>query len=333
MQRRIVAIILLVFAICLLISVPVMAFTPLGANLLGGAGEPTPLPTFAPTFLTFTPVATPRPTPVLTPKGRPPAITANEAILIDEDTGHILFDLNGEHPQPMASTTKIMTAVIAIQTANPDMLVTVHQDAVNEVANNGGSSSKLQAGEQLRLQDLLYGLLLPSGDDAAIAIADALGGSAQNFVHEMNLLAYRLRLFQTHYINPDGLTYYDANNHPLPRHYTTAYDLARLAQYAMSLPLFAQIVSTQHYSLAANSTHGAHPWDNTNTLLKTYTGMTGIKTGFTLEAGGCLVFSATRNGHHLLGVVLHSVPENSRFSDAETLLNWGFALPLEIPQA
>ena len=140
MQRRIVAIILLVFAICLLISVPVLAFTPLGANLLGGAGQATPQPTFAPTFLTFTPVATPKATPVLTPKGRPPAITANEAILIDEDTGHILYDLNGEHPQPMASTTKIMTAVIAIQTANLDMLVTVHQDAVNEVANNGGSS-------------------------------------------------------------------------------------------------------------------------------------------------------------------------------------------------
>jgi D-alanyl-D-alanine carboxypeptidase (penicillin-binding protein 5/6) len=331
MLRRTTAIILLGIAICLLISVPVLAFTPLGANLLGN-GQPKPQPTFAPTFLTFTPIATPKAKPVLTSNGKPPAISANEAMLIDEDSGRILYDLNGEHAQPMASTTKIMTAVIAIQTVNLDMLVTVHQDAVNEVNNNGGSSAKLKAGEQLKLQDLLYGLLLPSGDDAAIAIADALGGSAQNFTQEMNLFAYRLRLFSTHYINPDGLTYYDANNHALPGHYTTAYDLARLAQYAMSLPLFAQIVSKTRYNLPASASHGAHSWDNTNTLLTTYTGMTGIKTGFTLEAGPCLVFSATRNGHHLIGVVLHSSDETHRFSDAKLLLDWGFALPVEIPQ-
>ncbi|HEY6540973.1 MAG TPA: serine hydrolase [Ktedonobacteraceae bacterium] len=329
MQRRTIAIILSGIAVCLLVSVPVLAFTPLGANLLGG-GQLVAQPTFAPTFLTFTPVITPRATPVLTPHGKPPAISANEAMLVDEDSGDVLYDLNGEHAQPMASTTKIMTAVIAIQTANLDMLVTVHQDAVSEVNNNGGSSANLQAGEQLTLRDLLYGLLLPSGDDAALAIADALGGSAQNFVHIMNLYAYRLRLFSTHYINPDGLTYYDANNRPIPGHYTTAYDLARLAQYAMSLPLFAQIVRTLHYNLPASATHKAHSWTNTNTLLTTYSGMTGIKTGFTLEAGACLVFSATRNGHHLLGVVLHSSDENHRFSDAENLLNWGFALPLEI---
>ena len=332
MLRRTTAIILLAIAICLLVSVPVLAFTPLGAKLMGSAGQPTPQPTYAPTFLKFTPVATPKPTPILTPNGKPPAITANEAMLVDEDSGHILYDLNGEHAQPMASTTKIMTAVIAIQTANLNTLITVHQDAVNEVVNNGGSTANLKAGEQLKLQDLLYGLLVPSGDDAAIAIADALGGSAQNFVHEMNVYAYRLRLFQTHFINPDGLTYYDANNQPIPGHYTTAYDLARLAQYAMSLPLFAKIVSTPHYNVPASATNNAHSWDNTNTLLATYTGTTGIKTGFTLEAGGCLVFSATRNGHHLLGVVLHSIPEIDRFSDAKLLLDWGFSLPLEIPQ-
>ncbi|GAC1518714.1 MAG: hypothetical protein NVS3B14_21040 [Ktedonobacteraceae bacterium] len=331
MQRRIIAIILLFIAISLLIAAPVLAFTPLGANLLGSTGQPTVIPTLAPTYLPFTPVATPKPTPILTPKGQPPAITANEAILIDSDTGHILYELNGEHPQPMASTTKIMTAVIAIQTANLDMPVTVHQDAINEVINNFGSSAQLRVGEQLKLQDLLYGLLLPSGDDAAIAIADALGGTTQNFVHEMNLFAYRLRLFQTHYINPDGLTYYDSNNHPIPGLYTTAFDLVRLAHYAMMLPLFAKIVSTQHYSLPASATHDTHSWDNTNTMLATYPGMTGIKTGFTLEAGPCLVFSATRTGHHLIGVVLHSSDENHRFGDAKILLNWGFSLPVEIP--
>ena len=329
MLRRTSAMILLGVAICLLISVPVLAFTPLGANLLGN-GQPAPQATYAPTFLKFTPIPTPKATPVLTPKGKPPAISANEAMLIDEDSGHILYDLNGEHAQPMASTTKIMTAIIAMQTANLDMVVTVHQDAVDEVNNNGGSSANLRAGERLTLRDLLYGLLLPSGDDAAIAIADALGGSAQNFVQVMNLYAYRLHLFSTHFINPDGLTYYTASNQPIAGHYTTAYDLARLAQNAMSLPLFAQIVRTQHYTLPASATHGAHSWDNTNTLLTSYSGITGIKTGFTLEAGGCLVFSATRSGHHLLGVVLHSIPENNRFHDAVALLNWGFALPMKI---
>src|SRR5579859_7276704 len=269
MQRRTIAIFLLVIAVCLLISVPVLAFTPLGSKLLG-SGQPAPQPTIAPTFLTFTPVVTPRATPVLTPNSKPPAISANEAMLVDEDSGHILYDLNGEHAQPMASTTKIMTAVIAIQTANLDMIVTVHQDAVNEVNNNGGSSANLRAGEQLTRRDLLYGLLLPSGDDAAIAIADTLGGTTQNFVQIMNLYAYRLRLFSTHYINPDGLTYYNANNQPIPGHYTTAYDLARLSQYAMSLPLFAKIVSTLHYNVPATSTNNPHSWDNTDTLLKTY---------------------------------------------------------------
>src|SRR6266516_7909323 len=106
-------------------------------------------------------------------------------------------------------------------------------------------------------------MMLPSGDDAAIAIADAVSGSTANFVNIMNLFAYRLRLFQTHYINPDGLTYYGANGQPIPGHYTTAYDLARLARYAMNIPLFAQIVRTQHYQLPATSSHHSYSWDNT----------------------------------------------------------------------
>ena len=252
-------------------------------------------------------------------------------MLLDNDTGHILFDLNGERPQPMASTTKIMTALIAIQTADLNTLVTIHQDAVNEAALHNGSNASLRVGDQLTLKDLLYALLLPSGDDAAVAIADAVGGSARNFVNTMNLFAYHLHLFQTHYNNPDGLTYYDANNNPIPGLYTTAYDLVRLARYAMTIPLFAQIVGTQHYTVPATTLHHAYAWDNTNKLLATYPGMTGIKTGYTLEAGGCLAFSATRKGHHLIGVVLHSRDENTRFSDAKILLDWGFALPVMMP--
>ena len=328
MIRRTVAITLLFIAISIIIVVPVLVFTPMGKRLLDGS---TPTTSATPTLAPVTPTPTPKPTPILTARGKPPAITATEAILLDSDTGHILDDLDGERPVPMASTTKIMTALITIQTADLNKVVSIQQDAMNEVILHNGSSANLHPGDRLTLRDLLYGLMLPSGDDAAIAIADAVGGSTANFVNMMNLFAYRLHLFQTHYINPDGLTYYDANGQPIPGHYTTAYDLVRLARYAMSIPLFAQIVQMQHYQLPATSTHHSYSWENTNTLLMTYPGMTGIKTGFTVEAGGCLVFSATRAGHHLIGVVLHSADETRRFSDARILLDWGFALPLLPP--
>ncbi len=223
----------------------------------------------------------------------------------------------------MASTTKIMTAVIAIETADLDQLVPIHQDAVDEVTQNQGSSAQLVPGDQIPLRYLLYGLLLPSGDDAAVAIAEAVGGTRENFVHIMNALAYRLHLYQTYYVNPDGL--------PAPGHHTSAYDLVRLARYAMTLPFFAQIVQTQQYILPANELHHRYVWKTTNQLLGHYAGATGVKTGTTPEAGFCLVFAATRNGHHLIGVVLHSTSEQRRFADAKTLLDWGFGLPLLPP--
>jgi len=326
MFRRSIAIALLFISITTIILVPIFTFTPIGKRLFDG---PTSTPTA--TLIAFTPTPTPKPTPILTAKGKPPAISASESILLDNDTSHILYESNGETPVPMASTTKIMTALIAIQAGDLNTPVTIHQDAVNEVLLNDGSSAKLHAGDQLTLRDLLYGLMLPSGDDAAIAIADAVGGSTANFVNLMNLFAYRLHLFQTHFINPDGLTYYDANRQPIPGHYTTPYDLVRLASYAMTIPLFAQIVRTQHYTVPASATHQSYTWDNTNLLLTTYSGATGIKTGFTLEAGECLVFSATRSGQHLIGVVFHSIDASHRFSDAKILLDWGFGLPLLPP--
>lgn len=321
MVRRVVAIILVVLAI----SIATMSVV-LAVNIHQSSQI-----TVTPTPILLTPTPTPKPTPVLTPKGKPPTITATEAILLDADTGNILVNINGEKPLPMASTTKIMTAIIAIQAGNLDQLVTIHQDAVNEWRLHDGSNAQLVAGDKLTLRQLLYALLLPSGDDAAIAIADDIAGSPGNFVNLMNLFAYKLHLFQTHYVNPDGLTYYLPNGKPNSDHYTTAYDLVRLARYAMSIPLFAQIVKTQKYIVPPTGTNHAYTWSTTNTLLGTYQGMTGIKTGFTVEAGECLVFSATRNGHDLIGVVLHSGSANTRFTDSEALLNWGFALPLLLP--
>lgn len=323
MVRRFVGIALILLALIIAIATPLVAFPSLATRAEGSLGlitvTPTPFPTPAP----FVPQATTPPTPVLTPQGTPPTVTANSAYLLDSDTGHVLADINGEQPVPMASTTKIMTALIAIQTSDLNMLVTVHQDAINEVINNNGSSALLVRNDQIPLKDLLYGLLLPSGDDAAVAIADAVGGTEQAFVQRMNLFAYRLHLFQTHYANPDGL--------PIANHYTTAADLARLTRYAMTVPLFEQIVSTTTYKLPATNLHHSYTWTTTNPLLpgqpNAYMGATGVKTGTTPEAGFCLVFAATRNNSHLIGVVLHSSSETTRATDAIALLNWGFSLP------
>src|SRR5204862_1393701 len=136
-------------------------------------------------------------------------------------------------------------------------MVTIQRDAFNEASENNGSTANLTVGDQLRLKDLLYALLLPSGDDAAIAIADAMSGSVPAFVRQMNSYAHQLKLNNTHFINPDGLTYMLSNGQPDPNHYTTASDLAHLTRYALQNPLFAQIVELQEYILPSADTHQA----------------------------------------------------------------------------
>ncbi len=334
-RRKHLGLLCLCLAILLLLIIaPVPAFTHFGTYLLSHL-TPTPLPP-SPTAIpstptTIPPTPTPRPTPtplpILTVRGTPPPVAASEFYMIDMDTQHVLANGNSVKTQPMASTTKIMTAFIAITSGNLAQPVTVHQDSLDRVAEDS-SSANLRLGDTLSLQDMLYAMMLPSGNDAAIAIADALAGNTQNFVQRMNLFAYRLHLFQTHYANPDGLSLTPEED---LQHYTSAYDLTRLAEDALRLPLFAKIVHTDHYTLPATSTHAAYSWTTTDTLLDTYPGMLGVKTGFTYAAGYCLVFAAKRNGHELLGVVLHSSSEEQRNLDATTLLNWGFSLPLLSP--
>ena len=315
MKRYILVGVLLILVIELLLTIPVMYFTPVGPTVLAY----------------FSPSPTPKPAPILTPDGPPPALTAKAAYLLDADTGRALVSVNGQQQLPMASTTKIMTAVIALAQPDPSQLVTVKQDALDEVKNNDGSSAQLVVGDQIPLKYLLYGLMLPSGDDAAIAIADAISGSPANFVTLMNNYARKLHLTHTHYINPDGLTYDLPNSKPNPNHYTSAQDLAQLTQYAMRNPRFAQIVELQQFTLAATGQHHSYTWANTDTLLSEYAGALGVKTGYTPEAGYCLVFAASNGHHHLIGVVLGEKLENQRFVDAINLLNWGFGLPLRPP--
>ncbi len=323
MKRRSIVIILLVLTLLLVITVPILAFTPAGAQVAARLSAPTPTPSPTPIPPTPTPMPTPR--PVLTLRGTPPGLSAIASFLVDIDTGNILENVNGYKSLPMASTTKIMTALIAIQAGNLDQPVIVTQDELNQVPADASSAS-LVAGETFTLKQLLYGLMLPSGDDAALVIADDVGGTTDHFVTLMNLFAERLHLFQTHYDNPHGLNLASDQNH-----YTSASDLVRLTEYAMRIPLFAQIVHTQTYNLPATTQHTVHQWVNTNTLLSTYPGTLGVKTGSTDAAGFCLVFEATRAGHHLVGVVLNDPNEAQRNKDATTLLNWGFALPILPP--
>jgi D-alanyl-D-alanine carboxypeptidase (penicillin-binding protein 5/6) len=208
-----------------------------------------------------------------------------------------------------------MSALLALQYGKLDQQITVGSDAV---AAGAGVNSHMgvSKGETLSLRDLLYGMMLPSGDDAAVAIADGISGSQQAFVQLMNARAQALGLTHTHYANPNGL---DA-----PGHYTSASDLVKLAEIAMRNPVFATIVATQNYNIPATDKHKSYDLPNTNALLGSYDGAEGIKTGSTDNAGECLVFAALRNDANLIGVVLGAPDDPTRFSDARALLDWGF---------
>lgn len=311
MKRRLLYGMLILLTIELVIAIPLLAFTSFGGRL-ARAFAPSP---------TSTPVMS------LLAVGIPPTVQAKAAYLIDEDSSHVLLDVHGQDRLPMASTTKITTAILTIETADLTQTVTIRQDAIDEVNTHQGSSAGLVVGDQIRLRDLLYGLMLPSGDDAAIAIADAVGGTTSKFVQMMNSYAKQLGLTQTHYINPDGLTYLAPGGQPDPNEYTNAADLVRLTRHALANPIFAQLVQLQHYVLFPTQVHHAYDWQGINALLTTYPGATGVKTGFTAEAGYCLVFAATNGQHHLIGALLHEPDDNQRFVDARALLDWGFALP------
>src|SRR6266550_5150601 len=209
MKRIILVTMLLVLCIEALILIPLLLFTPVGAKVL--------------TDLHLAPTATPD--PILTVQGTPPPIQSAATYLLDADTNHVLVNINGQKRLPMASTTKIMTALLAIQKGKLDQIVTVQQDAVDEVKKNDGSSAQLVVGDQIRLGDLLYGLMLPSGDDAAIAVADTISGSLASFVRLMNNYVHQLHLTHTRYSNPDGLTYKLPNGQMDSNNYTTAADL------------------------------------------------------------------------------------------------------------
>ncbi|MGH2482264.1 MAG: D-alanyl-D-alanine carboxypeptidase family protein, partial [Ktedonobacteraceae bacterium] len=244
-----------------------------GANnpVSNAALTPTLMPTDPPTP-TPTPVPTDTPTPTPTP---PPLVNGSSAYLIDATTGRVLLDVHSHQRVAMWSTTKIMTALLAIERLPPDQIVTVQPEELNEVPD-GMSVAQLLANDQLSVLHLLYGLLLPSGSDAAVVLAHAVSGNTASFVALMNARAAQLGLSDTHYTNP-----YGADD---PNHYSSAADLVKLARVAMRYSLFAHIVATKTFHLDANLSHTRYDWQNIlNSFLQSYTGANGIKTGSNAE--------------------------------------------------
>ena len=247
-----------------------------------------------------------------------PEVSAQSAVLIEAQTGTVLFEKNAREQRAMASTTKIMTAILTIEAGDLDREFTVDSFAIMVE----GTSMGLREGDRVSRRDLLYGILLPSGNDAANAAAVSVGGSIGGFVELMNKKAQELSLADTHFVTPSGL---DAQGH-----YTTALDLARLTAYAMQNETFREIVCCQ----SAQVEFGNPPYErtlyNSNKMLRQYEGAIGVKTGFTDNARRCLVSAAQRGGVTLIAVTLNA-PDD--WNDHAKLLDEGFSMvnayPLE----
>jgi serine-type D-Ala-D-Ala carboxypeptidase (penicillin-binding protein 5/6) len=271
----------------------------------------------------------PPPTPVIQPGGQAslspfpstlqtpsistevPEIHAASAVLADLDTGQVLFDLNRNERRPIASVTKIMTALLVVERTDLTDVVTVSEGAASGRVS-GISGLGLAAGERIRVDELLYALLLQSANDAAVALAEHVSGSVDAFVDDMNARAEQLGMTRTMFTSPNGLD--DAG-------YSSAADLVRLTRAAYRSPGFASVVATRFHTVESLD---AEPRivQNRNVLLWLYPGAIGVKTGFTSQAGFCLVGAAQRGDERLVAVVLGA--QGEPFSAAAALLNYGF---------
>jgi len=237
---------------------------------------------------------------------KPPVIGAIAAIVIDADSGRVLYEKNAYSRRAIASTTKIMTAIVALENGNLDDIVTISKSA----AVVGGSSINLQVSEKLKLSELLYGLLLNSGNDAAVAIAEHIGGTVEKFSDMMNKKAMELGAKDSHFLSPHGL---DKDGH-----YSTAYDLALITKYALKNTTFCKIVSTKSTTIYNRSLY------NTNEMLELYPGADGVKTGYTGQAGRCLVTTAKRDNMRIISVVLNCGSRTIRAQSSKNILDFAY---------
>jgi len=253
------------------------------------------------------------PTPAQYPKNftnqPPPDITAKSIIIKDVDSGVILYEKDSWLAVPPASTTKIMSALISLENYQLDEVIEISDSLDVE-----GQKMKLIPKERIKVKDLLYGLLIASANDAAVVLANNFPGGESGFVWAMNQKAEEIGLRNTHFTNPIGLDD--------PDHYSTAYDLAKLASYAMKNKEFALIVGTKEIVVSDVDEKIFHPLSNINYLIGKIPGVKGVKTGWTQAAGECLVTFVEKEGKKIIIVVLGS---NDRFGETERLINWVFA--------
>lgn len=240
----------------------------------------------------------------------PPEITGHAAAVLEGSCGTLLYGANAGQQLPPASLTKIATALVTVDRAQLADIVDVHVNSALLVESTSSTVMGLEPGQELSVEDLLYGLLLPSGNDAAIALAEYAGGSVPAFVSLMNRTAQELGLEDTHFANPHGLDE--------PAHYTSAYDIAQLGRALLANPELAAIVRTPHHQPAWD---GPEVW-NGNELLTVYPDAIGVKIGYTEKAGQTIVAAAERDGRRLIVSVLGS---SDRYSDAIALFEWAYA--------
>ena len=252
--------------------------------------------------------------PVAAGEGGEPEITAQSAIIVEASTGRVIWEKNADARMYPASMTKMMTGILALEQMNLRSQIVMSPAA----AYTESSPLGVLPGETIRTDELLNGMLLESDNGAAVALAESMAGSVSSFANIMNGKAEELGMKDSHFVNPNGLT--------AEGHYSTARDMAKLARYAMQNQAFRDIVKqeqrTIYWTSPGNKTFRAH---NTNKLLGKYEGMTGIKTGWTNAAGGCLAAGARRNGVELIVVLMKTPTPDDRFKDAEKLLDYGFA--------
>lgn len=237
-----------------------------------------------------------------------PTLNSRIAVAYDRKSGEVIWGKDENKRTAMASTTKIMTAIVTLENCDLTQTVTISKKS----AGTGGSRLGLKADDKITMNDLLYGLMLKSGNDAAVAIAETVGGNVEGFAELMNEKAKELKLENTHYVTPHGLDD--------PEHYTTAVELAKLADYALQNETFAKIVNTKNYTVTING----YPKSisNTNELLGYLEGVNGVKTGFTNNAGRCLVTSVNRNGFEIITVILQADTKKFRTADSIKLIEY-----------
>ncbi|MGI8333359.1 D-alanyl-D-alanine carboxypeptidase family protein [Actinomadura scrupuli] len=252
----------------------------------------------------------------------PAGIRARAAYLFDASAGRTMWSRHPATRLPIGSTTKVMTALVVIRRGHLDRKITIKRRYIDYAIAHHGSRAGLRAGDRITARELLYAMLLPSGCEAAAALADVYGPGQAGFVRAMNRLAAKVGMRRTHYANFDGTPW------PTPTSgYSTARDMVVLGRYALRYPLFREIVHHSRHVLPAGAGHRRYVWRSTNILLHYDPGVIGIKTGYTSAAGSCSLFAARSGGRELIGVVLNSsrTNRNARVIDAIKMLNWGFA--------